>query len=445
MGIPVIASAVALASLLSVLLIWQRAATPHRDGAAPRDTTNPRDTTTAPRGWPWPLVGAAAGATLFAVTAWLVGDVFKVFGDFVLSLGIVTSLAVGGAFVGLAVGTVAGPGRRRRWWHVLTAAALVLVSVSTAGLGVNRAVGYFVSPNQILTMFTSADLPAMPALHTADAVALSPNWTPPVGTPTTGELVQVEIPAKTSGFEARPAIVYLPPAALASAPPRLPLLVTFSGQPGSPQDVFNSGHLAEIAEDYQKSHGGIAPIIVSPDQLGTPRANPMCSDSAFGKNETYLVKDVIPWIRATLPVAQDAAHTAFMGFSQGGTCTVQLGFGHPDIVDTLVPISPQLEPTIGSKTIKLAFAGDHAAFETNTPLARLKAQGNYPHMTASFYVGGDDAKYSAWAKTLVDSAREHGVDATLTYSPGTGHNWHTASFAMKDSFPFIVSQLGLPQ
>ena len=66
-------------------------------------------------------------------------------------------------------------------------------------------------------------------------------------------------------------------------------------------------------------------------------------------------------------------------------------------------------------------------------------------MTAAFYVGGDDAKYSAWANTLVDAARKHGVDATLTYSPGTGHNWHTASFAMKDSFPFIVSHLGLPQ
>ncbi len=441
MGIPVIAGALALALLLSVLLIWQRTAAPRRLAS----TTLQKRAISPRRGWLWSLVGAAAGAALFATTAWLVGDVLKVFGDFVLSLGIVMWVAVGGAFVGLAVGAVAVPGKKRRWWHVLTAAVLVVVSASTAGLGVNREVGYFVSPNQILTMFTTTNLPAMPKLHTANAVALSPHWTPPAGAPTRGELVQVDIPAKISGFEARPAIVYLPPAALTSAPPRLPLLVTFSGQPGSPQDIFNSGHLAEIAEGYQKTHGGIAPIIVSPDQLGTPQANPMCSDSAFGKNETYLMKDVIPWIRATLPVAQDAAHTAFMGFSQGGTCTVQLGFGHPDVVDTLIPISPQLEPTIGSKTIARAFDGDQAAFTTNTPLARLSAQGNYPHMTAAFYVGGDDAKYSAWANTLVDAARKHGVDATLTYSPGTGHNWHTASFAMKDSFPFIVSHLGLPQ
>lgn len=62
----------------------------------------------------------------------------------------------------------------------------------------------------------------------------------------------------------------------------------------------------------------------------------------------------------------------------------------PDVVDTLIPISPQLEPTIGSKTIARAFDGDQAAFTTNTPLARLSAQGNYPHMTAAFYVGGDD-------------------------------------------------------
>ncbi len=442
-----IASALALAILLSFLLLWQRTARRTKVAAAPSlPTTSVSEGSPAHRpAWAWAFGGAAAGALLFTMTAWLTGNIFKVFGDFVLSPGIVAWVALGGAFVGLALGAVVAPGKKRRWWQVLTAIVLVLVSAFTASLGVNREVGYFVSPNQILTMFTTTDLPAMPSLHTDDAVALPTNWTAPAGTPTAGTLVQAKIPAKVSGFEARPAIIYLPPAALTATPPRLPLLITFSGQPGSPQDVFDSGHLAQIAEDYQKAHGGIAPIIVAPDQLGTPQANPMCSDSAFGKNETYLMEDVIPWIRATLPVAQDAAHTAFMGFSQGGTCTVQLGFGHPDVVDTLVPISPQLEPTIGSQTVARAFQGDQAAFAANTPLARLTAHGSYPHMTAAFYVGGDDAKYSAWARTLVDAAREHGVDATLTYSPGTGHNWHTASFAMKDSFPFIISRLGLPQ
>lgn len=201
-----IAGALALALLLSVLLIWQRTAAPRRLAS----TTLQKRAISPRRGWLWSLVGAAAGAALFAITAWLVGDVLKVFGDFVLSLGIVMWVAVGGAFVGLAVGAVAVPGKKRRWWHVLTAAVLVVVSASTAGLGVNREVGYFVSPNQILTMFTTTNLPAMPKLHTANAVALSPHWTPPAGAPTRGELVQVDIPAKISGFEARPAIVYLP-------------------------------------------------------------------------------------------------------------------------------------------------------------------------------------------------------------------------------------------
>lgn len=426
LGTPLLVAVLTLTLLLATFVVRQRAAE-------------------TPKSLRWALSGAGAGALLFGTTTWLVADVFTLFGDFVLSFATTAWVVFAGAFIGLAIGALATPGERRRWWHQLTAAGLVFVSVVAAGLGVNRDIGYFVSPDQILTMFTTTDLPSLPELNTADAVALTTDWTPPSDMPEEGKLVQALVPPEQSGFKARPAIVYLPPAALTAHPPRLPLLVTFSGQPGSPQDVFNSGHLTQILEEYQKSHGGLAPIVVSPDQLGTPQSNPMCFNSKLGQNETYLIDDVIPWIRTNLPVAQDATHTAFMGFSQGATCTIQLGFGHPDVVDTLVPISPQLEPTIGSRTVQRAFDGDQAKFDANTPLARLKAQGNFPHMSAAFYVGEDDAKYSAWSKTLVEAARQHGVDATLIYSPGTGHNWHTAVFAIKSSFPFIISNLGLPQ
>lgn len=155
--------------------------------------------------------------------------------------------------------------------------------------------------------------------------------------------------------------------------------------------------------------------------------------------------DVFSWIDSQLPVQTDAAHTAFLGFSQGATCTIQLGFAHPDVVDTLVPISAQLEPTIGSHTVDSAFGGDEAAYKANTPLEILARHGPYESLRASFYVGSTDTKYTAWAHTLVDAAKAEGVDATLTFSPGTGHNWHTAAYGMKHSFPFLISRLGLPQ
>lgn len=398
------------------------------------------------RAWLWITVGLLAGATFGALTTWLLGDVLRVFGEFALTPAMIMWVATGTGVAGAAIAAIASPHRSRRWWHHVTASMLVVLAIATAALGVNRAVGYFQTPGQILSLFTQTSLPAMPTLDVKNAMYWSyETWSPPADMPTDGVLVQETIPGTVSGFEARPAVIYLPPAALTSHPPRLPMIVAFSGQPGSPIDVFQSGHVEELAEEYQKTHHGIAPIIVAPDQLGNMEANPMCLNSQLGQNETYLMTDVFSWIDSQLPVQTDAAHTAFLGFSQGATCTIQLGFAHPDVVDTLVPISAQLEPTIGSHTVDSAFGGDEAAYKANTPLEILARHGPYESLRASFYVGSTDTKYTAWAHTLVDAAKAEGVDATLTFSPGTGHNWHTAAYGMKHSFPFLISRLGLPQ
>jgi len=50
-----------------------------------------------------------------------------------------------------------------------------------------------------------------------------------------GVVSTVVIPGSVSGFAARPAWVYLPPAALVRNPPALPVLVLLHGQPGSPR------------------------------------------------------------------------------------------------------------------------------------------------------------------------------------------------------------------
>ena len=398
------------------------------------------------RAWRPIAGGLVIGAVFVGAIAWLLGDALHIFGDFTLSAEMFIPLIGGGGFAGAAIGGLLSSGRRR-WWHQVTAGFLIVTAVLTAGVGVNRAVGYFQSPGQIVAMLTHTTLPEIPELDVAGAqdINLAEPWTGPADMPEEGILVQATIPGETSGFQARPAIIYLPPAALVQHPPRLPVIVAFSGQPGSPSDIFDSGHLADIINRYASSHGGIAPIVVAPDQLGNYKANPMCLNSQLGENETYLVTDVMTWIRGNLPVLGDAAHTALIGFSQGGTCTVQLGFGHPELANTIVPISPQLEPTIGSHTVQVAFDGDEAEYKKNTPLALLDAHGTYSGMTAQFYVGEDDTKYSGWARTLVAAAQEHGIKAELTYSPGTGHSWHTARYGISHSFPFLLTQLGLPQ
>lgn len=223
----------ALAALLVLtgIFVWQRAIGPRTR----RVSTHSRRL----------LFGAVAGALLGVGAALLTVDVFQLFGDYVLTMGLLLWVAVGTAVLGLVCGGLATL-PRRRWWHHLTALGVVVCAFLVSGLGVNREIGYFVNINQVLSMLTTTDLPPLPELSTNAAVDLSDDWTPPTDMPETGKLVQVAIPANVSGFSARPTIVYLPPAALTKHPPRLPLLVTFSGQPGSPQDVFTSGHLHEI-------------------------------------------------------------------------------------------------------------------------------------------------------------------------------------------------------
>ncbi|MCF2706362.1 hypothetical protein I6E29_03665 [Arcanobacterium haemolyticum] len=388
----------------------------------------------------WTFIGGA----IFTLATFLLGNVFHIFGEFTLARWMIVWVGLGGAGIFSAFTFLRRMGSGRRWWNYVTAFFMVLFSLLMGALGVNREIGYFVDINQALAMATKTNLPEIPTLDTSRARSVDlTTWQGTADQPESGMLVQATVPGTASGFRARPAIVYLPPAALVADPARLPLLVAIGGQPGSPQDVFSSGDLQRILEDYQKAHNGVAPIVVAPDLLGSPQNNPMCLDSDLGNTKTYMMTDVMGWIHENLPVLAGSANTALMGFSFGGTCVLQFGFEFPELADTIVPISAQLEPTIGSKTVERAFHGDEDAYRAITPLELLKSHGPYSHLSAAFYVGEDDEKYTAYSRTLEEAARHQGVQTSLTLSPHTGHNWKTAKFAISDSFPFIITQLGL--
>jgi enterochelin esterase-like enzyme len=219
-----------------------------------------------------------------------------------------------------------------------------------------------------------------------------------------------------------------------------------SGQPGSPDDVFSSGRLAGIFDAYAASHNGYAPIVVVPDQLGSPENNPMCVDSPLGNAATYLTVDVPVWIRTHLNVTAAPEGWALAGFSQGATCTMQLGPAHPQLFSTLFAISPELVPQQGSltQTVAAGFGGSMTAYLAATPAAILAAHAPYTGLRAILAVGGDDARYLPWAKTLTADAAAAGVKTELLISPGTSHDWHTVIGAWTTALPQIAVDLGLP-
>lgn len=398
--------------------------------------------------WAVTVFGALiVGAMLGLAACWLIGDVANAF-DVALSPTSRAWVAVAFAGIALAIVNVPRSSAPRR----VGAVASVLVFTLVGALGVNADFGQYPTLASILGTSSFPDLPAtVLAAQRAEigtptaAGQLWNTWQSPTGMPAKGLVGAVTIPATTSHFAARSALVYLPPAALVAKPPTLPVLVMLSGQPGSPENVFVAGHLAKIVDKFAAQHEGLAPIIVVPDQLTAPEINPMCVDGPIGKSATYLTVDVPAWIRANLDVQSGPLAWGIGGFSQGGTCAIQLGAGHPEIFGSILDISGELEPKIGTPgvTIQKGFAGNVAAFKAAKPLAVIAQHKPYSDTVAVFASGSLDTKYTPWINTIAAAAKDAGMRTSMVSSPGTAHDWYTVRYVFEHGLPTIFEHLGL--
>jgi S-formylglutathione hydrolase FrmB len=395
------------------------------------------------RRWlPVQLAGGAVGVGIGYLLSWLVSDVWDTFG---LSLTPLTRLWVGLGAGGIGF-ALAGIWRSRPWRVALAACSVVLFAVM-GGVGVNADVAEFPTLGSALGIgqVSTLTIPTPPVTTPQAPASLAPTWRPPADLPSSGTVGTVTIPATASHFAARPAIVYLPPAALVKNAPRLPVLEMLSGQPGAPSSLLTSGNLANILNAYALDHRGLAPIVVIPDQLGAPQQNPMCLDSPLGNVETYLTVDVPDWINSHLHVLQDRTDWAIGGFSEGGTCSIQLGAKFRGLYGSIIDISGQLAPVRGTvaATIAIAFAGSASAYQAATPLALMAAGAPYADTLAIFAVGENDTRYGVAEATVSRAAAAAGMTVHVIRSPGTAHDWHTVQYALRESLPILYARWGL--
>ncbi len=400
-----------------------------------------------PRGacvrWLVVVVGSLVlGASVGLLACWLIGDVANAF-DVTLSTVSRAWVAVGFAGIALAIASLIRTRARRRVGAVAAALLFALVGA----VGVNADFGQYPTLASALGLASIADLPAdvLAAQKAATGTTDASTWQAPADLPAKGLVGAVTIPATVSHFAAREGLVYLPPAALTANPPALPVLVMLSGQPGSPEHVFISGHVDKLMDAFAAQNHGLAPIVVVPDQLSAPSVNPMCVDSAIGNSATYLTVDVPAWIRAHLHVETTPSTWAIGGFSQGGTCAIQLGAGHPDLFGSIFDVSGELEPKVGSEeaTIAAGFAGSASAYDAAKPLALIAAHAPYSDTVAVFAAGALDTKYSPWIATVAAAASAAGMHSTVLSSPGTAHDWYTVQYAITHGFPPILAHMGL--
>lgn len=389
-----------------------------------------------------PMVIAVIAGIVGLVIAWLLSDVFVVFG---VELGprVIAWAGCGCAIVGFAVSHV--------MLHrgVLRAVAVILVvcAVFSTATGIDQAYGEYATIGSLFGQdaYREADLTGM--AKRSDLIGVT-QWRQEAADgsisdiPAHGEVSKVNIPATTSHFEARQALVYLPPAALVTAKhkPALPVILMMSGQPGSPGRVFAAGGIQTMMDDYAQHHDGLAPIVIAADQLGDDSHNTLCVDSpVYGKALTYLTKDVVDWVKTNLPAARQAQDWAIAGFSQGATCSLQIGANHPNLFGTIIPTGSELKPTNGSESSMISrfFHGDRTAYEKQIPINAIR---NHAPSNQTLVIGAGerDRESVRNVELIAPVAQQEGMHVTAVESLGNAHDWH----AVRDTLRYGLVVFG---
>ncbi|WIB60609.1 alpha/beta hydrolase-fold protein [Curtobacterium sp. MCLR17_007] len=383
---------------------------------------------------------AVGGALLGLLACWVVGDLFNAFD---VHLTDVTRMWVAMAFAGLALavaGLVQG-GRGRR----VLAGVLVPLALLVPALGVNVDYAAYPTLNALVQTnpFPALDLGSESSVDAVADRPASEHWTPPATMPTAGRVGTVRIPRTRSGFPARPAVVYLPPAALTDDPPVLPVVVSLSGQPGSPSDMFTAGGIAGVLDAYAAAHHGLAPIVVSADQLAVPGHNTMCVDSSIGNAATYITQDVPAWVTAHLRVPTDRRGWGLVGFSQGATCATQFLSGYPDRFGAALAVSSELHPVDRSpqNSADEAFGGSLARWRAAAPSALMAANAPYQDTRLWLTAGSTDHEFTESAKRIGAAARRAGIHTAVASAPGSGHDWNTVQWSLANELPHEADAL----
>jgi enterochelin esterase-like enzyme len=384
------------------------------------------------------LAGAGVGAVAAVAILFVCEGVLNVFG---LPLDPDTHAWVIGAFA--AVGVAVVNLWTSRWWRKAIAVVAILLFAGTATLGINA--GYGLNPTlaSLLNIDTGHPLavprPLASATPTPTASAppqpLWESWKPPAGMPATGKFGTVTIPNTASGFVARPAYLYLPPAALVPNPPALPVLIMMMGQPGGPE---SSALFLPTLNAMAAANRGLGPIVLTIDQIGSPTKNPLCIDSPAGKVHTYVMTDVVNYIRANLHVATGRRYWAVGGYSNGGECALSFGAKHPDVFGSILDISGEIGPSLGSAstTLRLGFGGNTAAYDAEQPLTIMKAT-HYTDTLAIFTSGSKDSVYTPQGAIAEAAAKAVGMTTARFIGPGVGHRSDAILFALPKGLPLL--------
>jgi len=405
----------------------------------------------------WPTVASAAiltGGSLGVAVLWLVEVGLNLIGsplDWTTRAGVVA---------GFAMPALAAANLYKSSWRRKVGAGLAAVAMLTGtAVLINAHYGLNPTPASLLgadiaapvalptliappgSRTSSSSDPTKASSRTKTSGSLWRNWQPPTDLPPRGTTGTATIPGTVSGFTARPAGVYLPPAALTAHPPELPLLVMMMGQPGNPDPSF----IADTLDRLASTHHGLAPIVIVADQIGNPATDTLCLDThEFGKVDTYINTDVVAWARAHPNILNDRAHWTVAGYSHGGQCAISFGAKHPDLWGNILDISGEEYPGAehAATTRQQVFGGDQSAYNAQKPVSIL-GRNTYHDSTAIFTICTDDPGFQPGVRRVANAAAAAGMSVSYRELPRCGHAAGALKAGLDDGLALIYPRLGL--
>ena len=387
----------------------------------------------------WAVASMVIGASVLWVLIPVLFVVLDAF-DGPLELRAITWLNMGFVALGLGVRSLWS---FRKWWKIVPLIALLSFTVSTT-LGVNSAYGITPQLGSFLGLPVD-DVVRIPAVSGTPAETvgnLAATWTPPAGMPERGVSGVVEggIPNTASGFNARPATIYLPPAALVANPPKLPFVIFMMGKPGSPDPQF----MARELDARAKANKGLAPIALIVDQLGNPTHDPLCIDGARGNVDTYVHTDVVNWATSHLNIVSSPSQWVVSGYSNGGACATYFAAKYPQTWGNFLSVSGEEYQGYGAdgQVLSRMFKGNRAAWDAIKP-AHFLAQTSYPDSVGVFTRGELDTKYGAGVERLATLTQAAGIQTTVIMIPGVDHSNEALIEGIKMGMAALYPRLGL--
>jgi enterochelin esterase-like enzyme len=185
--------------------------------------------------------------------------------------------------------------------------------------------------------------------------------------PAGGTIWSGRIPNTVVPGDARASAIYLPPGFDRAR--RYPVVYLLHGMRGSPSGFYRALHLANVADGLITS--GRTPPFIAVMPAAGPRVNPGSGEWA-GVWETYVVRDVVPWVDAQLRTIATPKGRALAGLSAGGFGAMDIGLRNPGIFGTLESWGGYFAPVFHDGPFVGATAADLQA-HTPTLLVRRSA------------------------------------------------------------------------